>query len=62
MCRCMLVHDACMRSHITTVNCEYFAVKIFLDSLAYVKIKCPKTHVHYYSIAVQGRLSENYLT
>ena len=27
------------------VNCEYFVVKIFLDSLAYVKIKCTKTYV-----------------
>ena len=26
-------------------NCEYFVVKIFLDSLAYVKIKCAETYV-----------------
>ena len=26
-----------------TINREYFIVKIFLDSQAYAKIKCPKT-------------------
>ena len=43
-----------------TVNCEYFVVKIFLDSLAYAKIKRAKIYVQYN--AVQDRLSENYLT
>ena len=44
-----------------TTNRKYFAVKIFLDSLAYVKIKCAKTYVHYYCNEIQGCLSENYL-
>ena len=47
---------------VCTVNREYFAVKIFSDSLAYAKIKCAKTYAHYYGTAVQGCLSKNYLT
>ena len=32
---------------INTVNCEYFVVRIFLDSLAYAKIKRTKIHAQY---------------
>ena len=49
-------------SHLfNTVNCEYFVVKIFSDSLPCVKIKHAKIH-NIDDNAVQGRLSENYLT
>ena len=45
-----------------TVNREIFIVKIFLDSMASVKIKCTKImHIINYNV-VRGRLSENYLT
>ena len=44
-----------------TVNHEYFVAKIFSNRLACVKII--KTHENYMrNNAVQGRLSENYLT
>ena len=46
----------------TTVNWEYFVVKIFSDSLAYAKIKHAKYMRIIISNAVRGRLSENYLT
>ena len=45
-----------------TVNCEYFDVKIFSDSMACVKIKGTKYMRNIYDNAVQGHLSENYLT
>ena len=44
-----------------TINREYLVVKIFSDSLAYAKLKCTKIHMQYYN-AVEGCLSENYLT
>ena len=46
----------------STVNREYFHVKIFSDSLACVKIKRTKYMRNITDNAVQGRLSENYLT
>ena len=45
-----------------TVNREYFDVKIFSDSMACVKIKRTKYMRNINDNAVQGRLSENYLT
>ena len=45
----------------TTVNREYFVVKIFSDSLACAKIKHSKYMCSIISNAVQGRLSEIYL-
>ena len=45
-----------------TVNREYFDVKIFSDSLACAKIKRTKYMRNINDNAVQGRLSENYLT
>ena len=45
-----------------TVNREYFVVKIFSDSLACAKIKHTKYIRNINDNAVQGRLSENYLT
>ena len=48
--------------YVYTVNHEYFAVKIFLDSLACAKIKRTKYMRNINGDAVQGRLSENYLT
>ena len=42
-----------------TVNCEYFDVKIFSDSMAYTKIKGMKYMRNICDNAVQGRLSEN---
>ena len=44
------------------VNHEYFDVKIFLDSMACAKIKRTKYMRNINDNAVQGRLSENYLT
>ena len=46
---------------ITTVNREYFDVKIFSDSMACAKIKRMKYMCNINDNAVQGRLSENYL-
>ena len=43
-----------------TVNPEYFVVKIFSDSLAYVKVKCAKIYAQSNNNAVQGCLSENH--
>ena len=45
-----------------TVNREYFNIKIFSDSMACVKIKRTKYMRNINNNAVQGRLSENYLT
>ena len=45
-----------------TVNHEYFDVKIFSDSMACAKIKRTKYMRNINDNAVQGRLSENYLT
>ena len=47
-----------------TVNYEYFVVKILSDSLACAKIQCAKymRNIKLNDNAVQGRLSENYLT
>ena len=45
-----------------TVNREYFDIKIFSDSIACAKIKCMKYMHNINDNAVQGRLSENYLT
>ena len=45
-----------------TVNCEYFVVKIFSDSLPCANIKRTKYMHNINDNAVQGRLSENYLT
>ena len=45
-----------------TVNREYFDVKIFSDSMACAKIKRAKYMRNINDNAVQGRLSENYLT
>ena len=47
---------------LTTVNREYFDVKIFSDSMACAKIKRTKYMCSINDNAVQGRLSENYLT
>ena len=44
------------------MNHEYFIVKIFLDSLTYTKIKCPKIRAYINSNVVQGHLSKNYST
>ena len=52
---------SCMHLYIT-VNREYFVVKIFSDSLACAKIKRTKYIRNINDNAVQGRLSENYLT
>ena len=46
----------------STVNREYFDVKIFSDSMACAKIKRTKYMRNINDNAVQGRLSENYLT
>ena len=61
------VHELHRRMHpnyfqITTVNCEYFDVKIFSDSMTCAKIKRTKYMRNINDNAVQGRLSENYLT
>ena len=48
--------------HCITVNREYFNVKIFSDSMACAKIKRTKCIRNINDNAVQGRLSENYLT
>ena len=45
----------------TTVNREYFDVKIFLDSMACAKIKRTKYMRNINDNAVQDCLSENYL-
>ena len=45
----------------STVNREYFDVKIFSDSMACAKIKCTKYMHNINDNAVQGHLSENYL-
>ena len=45
-----------------TVNREHFDVKILSDSMAYAKIKRTKYTRNINDNAVQGRLSENYLT
>ena len=42
-----------------TINCEYFVVKIFSDSLACAKIKGTKYMHNINNNAVQGRFSEN---
>ena len=47
---------------LSTINREYFDVKIFLDSMACAKIKRTKYIRDINDNAVQGRLSENYLT
>ena len=49
-------------SQLGTVNREYFVVKIFSDSMACTKIKLTKYMRNINDNAVQGRLSENYLT
>ena len=71
---CVLCAWVYMRMHVSVcvsvyiVNCEYFVLKIFLDSLAYARIKCIifcAKNMHSTDInnnAVQGHLSENYLT
>ena len=46
----------------TTVNHEYFVIKIFSDSLACAKLNARKYIRNINDNAVQGRLSENYLT
>ena len=46
----------------TTVNREYFDVKIFSDSMVCAKIKRTKYMHNINDNAVQGRSSENYLT
>ena len=46
----------------TTINRKYFDVKIFLDSIACVKIKRTKYMRNINDDEVQGRLSENNLT
>ena len=46
----------------TTVNREYFDVKIFSDSIACMKIKRTKYMRNINDDEVQGRLSENNLT
>ena len=46
----------------STVNREYFDVKIFLDSMACAKIKRTKYMRNINDNVAQGRLSENYLT
>ena len=46
----------------STVNREYFVVKIFLDSLACAKLNARKYMRNINDNAVQGRLFENYLT
>ena len=46
----------------STINREYFNVKIFLDSMACAKIKRTNYMRHTNNNAVHGRLSENYLT
>ena len=46
----------------STVNREYFDFKIFSDSMACAKIKHTKYMRNINDNAVQGRLSENYLT
>ena len=48
--------------NVITVNREYFDVKIFLDSMACAKIECTKYMRNINDNAIQGRLSENYLT
>ena len=47
---------------VITVIREYFDVKIFSDSMACAKIKRTKYMRNINDYAVQGRLSENYLT
>ena len=46
----------------TTINCEIFVVKIFLDSMGNAKIKHMKIMHIINANVVWGRLSENYLT
>ena len=46
----------------TTVNREYFDVKIFSDGIACAKIKRTKYTCNVNDNEVQGRLFENYLT
>ena len=46
----------------STVNREYFDVKIFSHSMACAKIERTKYMRNINNNAVQGRLSENYLT
>ena len=52
----------CEFCHLYTVNREYFDVKIFSDSMACAKIKRTKYMRNINDNAVQGCLSENYLT
>ena len=62
----MNLHSVPHTPHISnphyTVNREYFDVKIFSDSMARAKIKRTKYMRDINDNAVQGRLSENYLT
>ena len=58
----MLEKTRLVRNLLHTVNCEYFDVKIFSDSMASVKIKRTKYMRDINDNAVQGRLSKNYLT
>ena len=60
-CRAYISCDRCTIIH-TTINREYFDVKIFSDSMACAKIKRTKYRCNINDNAVQGRLSENYLT
>ena len=53
-----IIYPQCMY----TVNREYFDVKIFSDSMACAKIKHTKYMRNINDNAVQGCLSENYLT
>ena len=56
----MRPHPVSAKAH--TVNCEYFVVKIFSDSLACAKLNAQKYIHNINDNVVQGRLSENYLT
>ena len=58
----MPVEEVSTDGCIITVNREYFDVKIFSDSMACTKIKRTKYIRNINDNAVQGRLSENYLT
>ena len=55
-------HSLSITNNGCTVNREYFDVKIFSDSMACAKIKRTKYMRNINDNAVQGRLSENYLT
>ena len=51
-----------LKFNTSTINCEYFDVKIFSDSMACAKIKHIKDILNINDSAVQGCLSENCLT